>query len=281
MAAARGERVGAAVRAALAVLVGVIWLLPFVGVIMTSLRPYAEVVNGWWRLRPFHVGLENYRYVLSGISIPMGRPLANSFFTSILGAAFPALLGSMAAYAFVRHRIPGKTGITVVLLCLMAVPGQMIANPAFRTINAIGLLDTYGSVVLMNTVTAIPWILFFMMNVIKMQDVAIEEAAKIDGASDYWIYRAIVLPQSGPSLISVMLLQFVWSWNSFFWPLILVYDQRKLMATQVIPMLLGQFYQNWGALTAAVVLVMAIPVTLFLVFQKAYIQGSVGFISDK
>jgi ABC-type glycerol-3-phosphate transport system permease component len=120
-----------------------------------------------------------------------------------------------------------------------------------------------------------------MMNVIKTQDVAIEEAARIDGASDYWIYRSIVLPQSGPSLVSVMLLQFVWSWNSFFWPLILIYAPKKLMATQVIPMLLGQFYQNWGALSAAVVLVMAIPVTLFLVFQKSYIQGSVGFISDK
>jgi multiple sugar transport system permease protein len=277
----RAGRIASAGRTSLAALLGIIWLLPFVGVIMTSLRPYAEVVNGWWQPRPFHVSLSNYVYVLSGISIPMGRPLLNSFFTSILGAFFPTLFGSMAAYAFARHRVPGKTAITVLLLCLMAVPGQMIANPAFRTINAIGLLDSYWSVILMNTVTALPWILFFMMNVIKMQDVAIEEAAKIDGASDYWIYRAIVLPQSGPSLVSVMLLQYVWSWNSFFWPLILIYNPKKLMATQVIPMLLGQFYQNWGALSAAVVLVMAVPVTLFLVFQKSYVQGSVGFISDK
>lgn len=277
----RANSVVMAGRSVLAVLLGILWLLPFVGVIMTSLRPYAEVVNGWWQTRPFHVSLTNYIYVLSGISIPMARPLVNSFFTSLLGAFFPTLFGSMAAYAFIRHRIPGKTAITVLLLCLMAVPGQMIAIPAFRTINAIGLLDTYAGVILMNTVTALPWILFFMMNVIKMQDVAIEEAAKIDGASDYWIYRSIVLPQSGPSLVSVMLLQFVWSWNSFFWPLIIIYNPKKLMATQVIPMLMGQFYHNWGALTAAVVLVMLIPVTLFLIFQRSYIQGSVGFIAEK
>jgi multiple sugar transport system permease protein len=180
----RPHRAVTASKSVLAVFLGILWILPFMGVIMTSLRPYAEVVNGWWQTRPFHVSLANYSYVLSGISIPMARPLVNSFFTSLLGAFFPTLFGSMAAYAFTRHRVPGKTAITVLLLCLMAVPGQMIAIPAFRTINALGLLDTRVAVIIMNTVTALPWILFFMMNVIRMQDVAIEEAAKIDGASD-------------------------------------------------------------------------------------------------
>ena len=277
---ARKSVIGAA-KAGLAVLLAIVWILPFIGVVMTSLRPYGEVVNGWWRFNQFHVSLTNFGYVLSGTSIPLLRPLANSFFTSILGALVPTLFGSMAAYAFTRHRIPGKTAFVVVILCLMAIPGQMIANPAFRSLNFLGLLDTYTAVVLMNTVTALPWIIFFMMNVIKSQDISIEEAAKIDGASDYWIYRSIVIPQSGPSLISVFLLQFVWSWNSFFWPLILVYDPKKMMATQVVPMLLGQFYQNWGALAAAVVLVMIVPVTSFLAFQRYYLEGSVGFVSER
>jgi len=270
-----------AVKAAAAIILAVLWILPFVGVIMTSLRPYGEVVNGWWRMEELHVSLDNYAYVLWKTSIPLVRPLFNSLFTSVLGAFFPTLFGSMAAYAFCRHRIPGKTGITVLLLCLMAIPGQMIANPAFRRLNALGLLDTYTGIVLMNTVTALPWILFFMMNVIRTQDIGIEEAAKIDGASDYWIYAGIVLPQSGPALISAYILQFVWSWNTFFWPLILVYDTHKMMATQVVPMLLGQFYHNWGALSAAVVVVMLVPVALFLVFQRSYIEGSVGFITEK
>jgi multiple sugar transport system permease protein len=277
----RERKLVRAARIAVATALGILWILPFVGIAMASLRPYPEIVEGWWRMEEFHVSLDNYAFVLSGVSIPMLRSLWNSFFTSVLGAAFPALLGSMAAYAFARYRIPAKTPIIVVLLTLMAIPGQMIAIPGFKLINALGLLDSYASVVLMNTVTALPWIIFFMLNVIKGQDLHIEEAAKIDGASGYWIYARIVLPQSGPSLISVGILQFVWSWNSFFWPLICIYDPKKLMATQVIPMLRGQFLQNWGALSAASILVVAVPVLMFLVFQKYYIAGSVGFVGDK
>ncbi|MFZ2780419.1 MAG: carbohydrate ABC transporter permease [Rectinemataceae bacterium] len=263
------------------VVIGVVWLLPFVGVFVASLRPYAEIVDGWWRTEEFSISLKNYAYVFSGTSIPFLKPLWNSLLSSLLGAVFPALLGSAAAYAFVRHRIPGKTVIIVVLMSLMAIPGQMIAIPAFKRLNAIGLLDTRTGVILMNTVTALPWVIYFMINVIKGLDSGIEEAAKIDGATEYRIFAGIVLPQTGPALISVCLLQFVWSWNSFFWPLIIVFDPAKMMATQVIPMLKGQFITNWGALSAAAVSVMIVPITLFLVFQRYYIQGSVGFEAEK
>lgn len=248
---------------------------------MASLRPYNEIIDGWWRFDELHISFKNYRYVLFETTIPMIRPLLNSLFSSIFGAIIPALFGSMAAYAFTRHYLPGKTVVTVVILCLMAIPGQMIAIPVFQRINAIGLLDTYTGVILMNTVTSLPWIIFFMMNVIKGQSISIEEAARIDGASDYQVFAHIVLPQSLPALASVIVLQFVWSWNSFFWPLIIVYDMDKLMATQVIPMLRGQFYTNWGALSAAALLVMGIPILIFLLFQNIFIQGSVGFADEK
>lgn len=259
----------------------ILWLLPIVGVVMASLRPYQEIVDGWWRFDEVTISFANFSYVLFKTTIPMVRPLANSFVSSIFGALIPASLGTMTAYAFIRHHLPGKTLITVLILCLMAIPGQMIAIPVFKRINAIGLLDTYTGVVLMNTVTSLPWILFFMMNVIKGQSIAIEEAARIDGASDYRIFFEIVVPQSLPALASVGILQFVWSWNSFFWPLIIIYDMKKLMATQVIPMLRGQFYTNWGALSAAALLVMGIPIIIFLFFQNLFIQGSVGFTDDK
>ncbi len=259
----------------------IVWLLPIIGVVMASLRPYNEIIDGWWRFDELHVSLKNYEYVLFQTTIPMIRPLVNSLFSSIFGALIPALFGTMAAYAFTRHYIPGKTVVTVIILCLMAIPGQMIAIPVFQRINAIGLLDTYTGVILMNTVTSLPWIIFFMMNVIKGQSISIEEAARIDGASDYQVFVHIVLPQSLPALASVVILQFVWSWNSFFWPLIIVYDMDKLMATQVIPMLRGQFYTNWGALSAAALLVMGIPILIFLLFQNIFIQGSVGFADEK
>ncbi len=269
------------IRLILGIIIAFIWILPILGVVMASLRPYSEIVNGWWRFDELNVSMRNYVFVLFETTIPMLRPLFNSLFSSLLGALIPGVLGTMAAYAFTRHYLPGKTLLTVVILCLMAIPGQMIAIPVFKRINSLGLLDTYTGVILMNTVTALPWIIFFMMNVVKGQSISIEEAARIDGASDYAVFFHVVVPQSIPSLTSVLILQFVWSWNSFFWPLIIVYDINKLMATQVIPMLRGQFYTNWGALSAAAILVMGIPILIFLLFQNNFIQGSVGFVDEK
>ncbi|MDY0287965.1 MAG: carbohydrate ABC transporter permease [Sphaerochaeta sp.] len=258
-----------------------LWLLPLVGVLMASLRPYSEIIDGWWRFDEFNISLKNYKFVLFETTIPMVRPLFNSLFSSFLGALIPAMFGTMAAYAFTRHKLPGKMVVTIVILCLMAIPGQMLAIPVFKRINSLGLLDTYTGVILMNTVTSLPWIMFFMMNVIKSQSISIEEAARIDGASEYGVFLHVVLPQSVPALSSILILQFVWSWNSFFWPLIIIFDMNKLMATQVIPMLRGQFYTNWGALSAAALLVMGIPILVFLSFQRTFIQGSVGFADEK
>jgi len=265
----------------LIVAVGIFWILPFIGVVMVSFRPYSEVVNGWWHFEELHLSLENYGFILCETSLPFLRPLLNSLYTSVLGAVIPALLGSMTAYAFVRHKIPGKTALLVILLSLMAIPGQMIVIPAFRRLNALGFLDTHAGVILMNTVTCLPWMIFFMVNVMKGLDISIEEAARIDGASDYLTYGKMILPQCGPALASACILQFVWAWNTFFWPLILIFSPEKMLSTQVIPMLRVQFYTNCGALCAAVTLVMAVPIAIFLIFQKYYIQGSVGFVSEK
>ena len=263
------------------ILLSLFWILPLIGIIMVSFRPYKEVINGWWDFSSFTFSFKNYRFVLFETSLPMIRSMFNSFWSSALGSLFPALLGSMTAYAFSRHYIPKKSLILTSLLVLMAIPGQMIAIPVFKIMNQIRLLDKLTGIVLLNTVTALPWIIFFMLNFINSQNISIEEAARIDGASDYVIFRCIVLPQSISALISVGLLQFVWSWNSFFWPLICLYDPRKLVATQIIPMLRGQFLTDWGALAAASILVVSVPLILFMTLQKYYIRGSVGWSIDK
>jgi len=272
---------GRTLRYAFGMLAGLVWALPLVGVLMASVRPYGEIIDGWWNLSEFHTTLENYHYVLFQTSLPMLLPLWNSLWSSVLGALLPTFFGSMAAYAFARHRFPGKALLLVVIVCLMAVPAQMIAIPVFRRMNDLGLLDSLISVILMNTVTALPWILFFLTNIMKGLDPSTEEAGKIDGASEFRLYLSVVLPQIAPALVSVFVLQFVWSWNTFFWPLILVFDQNNLVATQVIPMLRGQFYTNWGYLASAAVLVMVVPVAVFLGFQRSYVEGQFGFSAEK
>ncbi|MEW5814829.1 MAG: carbohydrate ABC transporter permease [Spirochaetota bacterium] len=260
---------------------GVIWVLPFIGIIMASLRPYSEIVSGWWDFTEFNPSIGNYLLVLFETTIPMLRPLFNSMVVSLLGSFTPMILGGLAGYAFARHQIPFKQGIIIILLSLLAIPLQMISVPIFRMMNGLGFLDSFISVTIFNTATAIPWIIFFMMNFFKAQPMEVEEAAKIDGASVFQLFCRIALPQAVPALISVFTLQFVWCWVDFFLPLIFLYSPEKYVAIQVIPMLRGQFIANWGALSAASVLVTAVPFILFLALQKYYIRGSVGWLIEK
>jgi multiple sugar transport system permease protein len=260
---------------------GILWVLPFVGIFMASIRPETEIVHGWWVFEEFRPTISNYIEVLLRTSLPLLRPLWNSLYISIWGTIVPMILGGFAGYAFARHKIPFKKTIIVALLSLMAIPLQMISVPVFRIMNSLRLLDTFTSVIIMDTATALPWIIFFMMNFVRSQPIEVEESAKIDGASSLQIVLHIVLPQSIPALISVFTLQFVWCWVDFFLPLIFLYTPEKYVSIQVIPMLRGQFVENWGQLSAAAVLVTAMPFLLFMFLQKYYIKGSVGWIAEK
>lgn len=261
--------------------VGVVWVLPFVGLVMASIRPSAELIDGWWVLREFNPTIANYVKVLFDTSLPLVRPLYNSFVVSLLGTLVPMALASMAGYAFARHRIPFKGAIIVVLLSLLAIPLQMIVVPLYRIMNGIGLLDSLWAVIILNAATAIPWITFFMMNTVKSQPFEIEESAKIDGATEWQIFTRISVPQSVPALLSVFTLQFVWCWVDFFVPLVFLYTPDKFVAVQVIPLLRGQFVANWGDLSAASVMVTLVPFFLFMGLQRYYVSGSVGWVGER
>jgi len=258
-----------------------IWFLPFLGLVMASVRPGDELINGWWMLDNFSFSMKNYTDVLFTASIPLARPMLNSLIIALLGSVLPIFFGFSGGYAFARHYIPWKKTIMVILLSIMAIPLQMISVPIFKMMNAMHLLDTIWSLTILNTATAIPWIIFFIMNFILAQPLEVEEAAKIDGCSTFQILRNIVLPQTWPAFISVFVLQFVWCWVDFFLPLLFLYSPEKYTAVQVIPMLRGQFVTDWGRLSAASVLVTSVPLGVFLLLQKYYIASSVGWVPDK
>lgn len=258
---------------------GVIWVLPFIGIFMASIRPYEEILRGWWVFEEFNFTLANYIQVWSHTTIPMMRPMINSFFVSILGTVIPMILGALAGYAFCRHIIPFKSSILMLMLVLLTIPLQMLAVPIFKMMHSLALVDTFTSLILINTATALPWIIFFMMNFFSIQPIEVEEAAKIDGASSFQIFYRVALPQSIPALGSVFVLQFIWCWVDFFLPLILIYSPEKYMAVQVIPMMRGEFMANWGLISAASVLVTAVPFLIFMFLQKYYIRGSIGWFA--
>ena len=258
--------------------VGLIWVIPFMGVLVSSIRPHREVVRGWWNLNELHLSLDNFTSALSHPTAPMWEGLKNSLILALPATLFPLLLGTLAAYGFLRLRFAGRNTLFLMIVLLLVIPQQMIAVPLFRIMKSIHLLNSLSGLILTHAAWGLPWITLFMRNFLTTLPPEVEEAASIDGASRPRIFFQIILPLSLPALASVFALQFTWIWNDFFLALILLYNPSSQVVTQRIPLLRGQYHVDWGILSAASILTMLIPVLVFVLLQRYYVKGLIGWV---
>jgi multiple sugar transport system permease protein len=257
--------------------IALLWTFPFLGVLMTSIRPYREVLFGWWDFTEFHPSLSNYVEAWNHPHVPLGMGIRNSFLVAIPSTLIPLFVAALAAYGFARFSLPIKNYIFTVIVLMMSVPQQMVAVPLFQILNRFGLVDNYIGLILVHSAWGLAWIILFMRNFFLTLPVEVEEAAKVDGASDFEIFYKIVLPMSFPALASVAVLQFMWVWNDFFLALIVIQGTENLLATQRIPLMRGEFFVDWSVLSAASILVMMVPVLVYALLQKYYIRGMIGW----
>lgn len=259
--------------------IGFLWLIPFLGVFMTALRPQGEILSGWWNVNPFTPTLRNFESAWSNPDYPMWRGLRNSMIVAIPSTLIPMFVASFAAYGFARYRFPARDYVFLAIVLLMAIPQQMVAVPIFLRMLDLGLLDQFLGVILVHSAWGIPWILLFMRNFFSTLPIEIEEAARVDGASDFRIFFKIVLPMALPALAAVAVLQFMWAWNDFFFAKILLLSPENFVAPQIVPLLanLSQFIQDQGLLSAASIITLAVPVSLYAFLQRYYIRGMIGW----
>ncbi len=259
--------------------VGFVWLLPFLGVLMTSIRPVGEILHGWWLVDPFNPTAKNFVTTWTDPETPMWRGIRNSFIVAIPSTAIPIFIASFAAYGFARFRFPIRDYLFLTIVLFMAVPQQMVAVPIFLRMIELGLWDNWLGVILLHSSWAIPWILLFMRNFFQTLPAEVEEAARVDGASDLRIFLKIVLPMALPALAAVAVLQFMWVWNDFFFATVLLFSPDKMVATQLVPLLseAGPYQRDQAVLAAASMSVMIVPVAIFALLQRYYIRGMIGW----
>ncbi len=260
-------------------IIALIWIIPFVGLLMTAIRPMGELLNGWWNFKVLHLTLKNFVNAWNHPNVPLSQGTMNSLIVAIPATVIPILIATMAGYGFSRYRFPTRKGLFILIVLMLALPQQMIAVPIFNLMNKLGLIDNYLGLIIVHTAWGIPWITFFMRNFFTTIPVAVEEAARIDGASDTRIFFSIALPIATPAIVSAAALQFTWVWSDFFLALILVYSPDKLLATQRIPLMRGVYFVNWGLLSAAAILLMLVPISVYTFLQKYYVKGMIGWSS--
>jgi multiple sugar transport system permease protein len=260
----------------LAWVIALVWIIPFLGVFMASIRPYEEVISGWWNFDSFHPTVNSYLAAWSHRTAPLSRALLSSFVVAIPSTFIPILVAALAAYSFARFRFPTRDMLFLTVVLLQTIPQQMVIIPIFKTMFTLGLWNTYIGLILIHSAFALPWQILFLRNFFSVLPVEVEEAALIDGASFFKIFYKIVLPMSLPALASIIALQFVWVWNDFFFALILISEPNMKLATQAIPVMRGRYFIDWSLLSAASIIVMVVPVIVYAALQKYYVRGIVA-----
>ncbi len=263
----------------LAWIVAVIWLVPFIGIFITSISPLKEIVHGWWGVKLSSISFKNFIGAWSHPTSPIGQGMLNSLIIAVPATIVPVFFASSAAYGILRYRFPLRKTIFLITLLLLAIPQAMVAVPLFQILKNLKLINSYLGLIIVHTAWGLPWIILFMRGFFSTLPREVEEAASIDGAGPFKTFFRIILPMSWPGLASVSSLQFTWVWNDFFLALIFIYNPVRMVATQRIPLLRGQYHVDWGILTAAALLITSVPLLVFILLQKYYVKGFIGMAS--
>jgi multiple sugar transport system permease protein len=252
---------------------GVFMLLPFVWMVLSSLKTLPEIYAFPPRFLPDHFMWSNF--VETWNAMPFGRFFMNSLIvaTSVtLGQLFTC---SLAGYAFARLRFPGRNLLFLGYLATMMVPFAVVMIPLFILMRSLGWLDTRYALII--PVLFSPWGTFLMRQFMLTIPRELEDAARIDGSTFFGIYWRIILPVSQPVLATLGIFTFLGQWNDFLWPLIMINSTDKrtlplgLAAFQSMQMLKTPWHLIMAAATFSVIPV----IVLFILGQKYYVRGIV------
>ena len=264
---------GTIVRSSIAWPLALIWLVPFVGVLMSSIRPFKELLGGWWVLREFTPGFENYTKALFG---GMNRYLLNTILITIPTVVLSVIVSSMAAYAFSRYAFFSKNILFLCIIILQAIPQQMLLIPIFSLLRISRLLNTFLGIILVHTGFALPWIIFFLRNYLYTIPRDFEDAARVDGCNEIQAFFRIILPMCAPALASVSSIQLVWTWNDLLFSLVFLSSRKTQPIAVGLVNLKGNYFVDWGLLSASSVIAIFLPLLIYLFMQKYYMKGIVS-----
>ena len=254
-------------------LLSVLWLIPTIGLLVTSFRDI-DLINssGWWNgiFGPFTV--ENYAGVFE--KTDMGTSFINSFAVALPATIIPITLAAFAAYAFTFLEFTGRDFLFVTIVAVMVVPIQVALQPMLDLLGprGINIAGQYVSVWLLHAGFGMPLAIYTLRNYMTTLPRSIIESAKVDGATHFQTFWRLVFPMSMPAIAGFAILQFLWVWNDLLIALMFLKPQNSTVIVSLSG-IMGTQGQGWELLTAGAFISMLVPMIIFFSMQRFFVRG--------
>jgi alpha-glucoside transport system permease protein len=250
--------------------IGLLWLVPTIGLFITSIVPQSAIsTEGWWKIfaHPSLATFSNYSHLIHNAGLT--GALKTTAYIAVGNTALVVVVGALAGYAFAWLDFPGRDWIFIGVIGLLVVPLQMALIPMFRLYNTLGIGGTVLSVILFHAAFGLPFAVFLLRNFFIGIPKDILESARIDGANEIWIFLRLILPLGLPAIASLAIFQFLWTWND----LIVSLTFGVTPVTVFIFDNLREFSSSIDIIAPASFISLVVPLAIFFAFQRYFVQG--------
>ena len=250
----------------------IIFLVPVFWSVFSAFQSPGNLFTFPPNFDPRVLSMVNFQAVFRTGDVP--RYAMNSVIVATSSSVITVIASSMAGFALAKYRFLGRQFIFLLIISVLLVPLQVLMVPVFLILKTLGWINTLIGIIIPPAATATGT---FMMRqyIIGIPDELLE-AARLDGASHWTIYRHVILPLSAPVLGAVGILSFTWRWNDYLWPLIVVSSQQNYTLQLSLANLVGTNTVEWGTLLAYATMAMVPVLVVFLCFQRYFVKGSLA-----
>ncbi|MBU0781316.1 MAG: multiple sugar transport system permease protein [Loktanella salsilacus] len=249
----------------------ILWLLPLLGIAMTSIKPSSDLAAGNYFGLPTHIAIENYWTVL--FDFDLWKYIRNSFIVTIPTVIGSVALSCLTGFALGIYRFKGNLLIFFMFVAGNFVPFQILMVPVRDLTLNLGMYNTPQALILFHIAFQTGFCTLFMRNFIAALPRELIEAARVEGVAEWRIFWFVVLPLMKPAIAALSVLIFTFIWNDFFWATVLTTSAETRPVTAGLSSLNGQWVAAWHLVSAGSIVAALPPVAMFFLMQKHFIAG--------
>ncbi|WP_270167314.1 carbohydrate ABC transporter permease [Paenibacillus sp. SYP-B4298] len=254
---------------ALLVLLSLVWLFPVLWTVLSSFKNNTELYSFPPAFLPEVFSLEHF--VTAFEKGNFGTYFMNSTIVTVVSTLLLLLINTMAGFALAKYRFKGDTLFLIGFISTLMIPLEVIMIPIFKVISSLGLYNSLLGIIIPPAAT--PTGVFLVRQYLLSVPDDLLEAARIDGAGEWKIFWRVVLPIAKPIIAVLAIFSFMWRWDDFLWPLIVISDPSKYTLQLALSNFIGEYNVDWGSLLAMSTITMIPVLVVFLIFQRHFVQG--------